>query len=176
MVIAHPCELPFFIFSTAFFAWLGETIYGKLKFSNLGRFGNLKVLMLQDKNTLQKRSVSHIVVKIASLSWWKVLIVIMEWIVIYLPKRTFQEETGRFANALGQFAIRQQIKMNATRFMVTNNRLPKSTIKAETVEKKKYLNPFLRNFSFVWIISVWIFCWLCNCLTHKLLLLQPWTQ
>lgn len=65
----------------------------------------------------------------------------MEWIVIYLPKRTFQEETGRFANALGQFAIRQQIKMNATRFMVTDNRLPKSTIKAETVEKKKILKP-----------------------------------
>ena len=108
--------------------------------SNLGRFGNLKVLMLQDKNTLQKRSVSHIVVKIASLSCWKVLIVIMAWIVIYLPKRTFQAFPG-FAKALGQFEIRQQIKMNATRFMVTNNRLPKSTIKAETVEKKKILKP-----------------------------------
>lgn len=135
IVIAHPCELPFF----TFLRLARETIYGKLKFSNLGRFGNLKVLMLQDKNTLQKRSVSHIVVKIASLICWKVLIVIMAWIVIYLPKRTFQEETGRFANSLGQLAIRQQIKMNATRFMVTNNRLPKSTIKAETVEKKKYL-------------------------------------
>ena len=41
--------------------------------------------------------------------------------------------------------------MKATRFIVTNNCLPKSTIKA--AKKKKILkpNPFLQKFYFVWI-------------------------
>jgi len=64
-------------------------------------------------------------------------------------EENFPEGNRSFRQRLGSIRKRQQIKMNATRFMVTNNRLPKSTIKAETVEKKKYLNPFLRNFSFV---------------------------
>lgn len=155
-------------------AW--ETIYGKLKFSNLGRFGNLKVLMLQDKNTLQKRSVSHIVVKIASLSCWKVLIVIMELIVIYLSKKTFQKETGRFANGLGRFANDNKLKWMPPDLWSQTTAYRSQRSKQKQLRKKKYLNPFLRNFSFVWIISVWIFCWLCTCLTHKLLSLQPWTQ
>ena len=144
-----------------------ETIYGKLKFSTLARFGNLKVLMPQDKNTLEKRPVSHIVVKIASLSCWKVFIVIMEWIVIYLPKSTIQKETGRFANALGRFANDKKLKWMPPD-LLSQTTAYRSQRSNRNSWEKKYLNPFLRKISFVWIIiSVWIFCWLCSCLTHS---------
>ena len=48
----------------------------------------------------------------------------------------YPEGNRSFRQRLGSIRKRQKIIMNATRFIVTNNRLPMSSIKAETVEKK----------------------------------------